>query len=347
MSKSRVAIWVITPNGVGHAESVASAIDVDLFVSGNYDVIEKCSENTPEYRTFETLRQEVEKQFYRYSGHVFIMSSGIVVRMIAPLIRSKTSDPAVVVLDDRARHSISLLSGHIGGANVLAKEVARATGAKPVITTATDVNDIKAIDVISLERELVIENPDLIKNVNMALLTGKNVRIYDPLGILADTQLKPVKDPSKADVIVDDRVMEVPPDALMLRPGSLVAGIGCNRGTEAGEISELLANVLDDYRLSAESLYCIATIDIKQDEEGLLELGEALSVPIVFFAKEALESVETIITPSEMVEKHIGVKSVCEAAAILAARQGELIVTKKKTPNVTVALARMSFTSSG
>jgi cobalt-precorrin 5A hydrolase len=115
------------------------------------------------------------------------MSTGIVVRIIAPLIRSKLEDPAVVVVDDRGNHAISLLSGHLGGANALAAEVAELIRAKPVITTATDVNQILAIDVLAKEKHLIIENPEAIKIVNMALLKGERIGLHDPYGLMEDS----------------------------------------------------------------------------------------------------------------------------------------------------------------
>jgi cobalt-precorrin 5A hydrolase len=128
----------------------------------------------------------LKKKIRQYTGHIFIMSTGIVVRVIAPLIRHKTEDPAVVVVDDRGMHAISLLSGHLGGANELAQKIAGIIGAKPVITTATDVNLVPAIDVLAKEKSLFIENPEAIKTVNMALLRGDKIHVHDPFSFLAN-----------------------------------------------------------------------------------------------------------------------------------------------------------------
>jgi cobalt-precorrin 5A hydrolase len=125
-----------------------------------------------------------------------------------------------------------------------------------------------------------------------------------------------------------------------------VAGIGCNRNTEADEIKSLLEEVLATAGLSLLSLECLASIDVKSDEVGLIELGRELDLPLIFFKRQELNQVMNIENPSTVVEKHVGVKSVCEAAAILAARSGTLIVPKQKTPNVTVAIARIDFSSS-
>ena len=144
---------------------------------------------------------------------------------------------------------------------------------------------------------------------------------------------------------IDDVHVNMPPQVLILRPGSLVAGMGCNRNTSMEEMKSFLHEVLEKFGLSFNSLYLIATIKIKADEPGLLSLSKDLELPITFYEKEELNQINDIETPSSMVEKHTGVKSVCEAAAILASDRGKLIVPKQSTRNVTVAIARKSFTS--
>jgi cobalt-precorrin 5A hydrolase len=146
-----------------------------------------------------------------------------------------------------------------------------------------------------------------------------------------------------AGVFIDDVRWNLPPQVLVLRPASLVAGIGCNRNTGSEEIKALLEEVLAANNLAQSSLKCIASIDVKADEAGLIALANTLELPLVFFEREQLNQVKEIENPSTVVEKHVGVKSVCEAAAILAAQNGTLIVPKCTTPNVTVAIARIDF----
>ena len=150
---------------------------------------------------------------------------------------------------------------------------------------------------------------------------------------------------SAAAVFVDDYLLDLPDSVLVLRPATLVAGIGCNRNTPLEEIKGLLNETLKKNKLAGASIDRIATIELKSDEPGLIELAKTLNVPIEFFDREKLGQVEGVQSPSAMVEKHIGVKSVCEAAAILASQMGSLIVPKHKTPNVTVAIARKAYTS--
>lgn len=357
--KNKTAIWVITPNGVKLAQLLIGKLsETDVYVS------RKIEETPPGYISFESLSETINHHFNRYCGHIFIMSTGIVVRVIAPLVKSKLEDPAVVVIDDRAHHVISLLSGHLGGANALTLNLSDIIGADPVITTATDVNRLPAIDVLAKEKNLWIENPGTIKTVNMALLKGEKILLHDPYGILgtnlpqvepctyggALNSLKKCRQVNKLDsppgIYVDDIVRELPPEVMVLRPASMAAGIGCNRNTRMEEMKVLLEGVLETNHLAPFSLKFLASIDVKSDENGLLSLAETLSLPLIFYNRQELNQVKAIKNPSAMVKKHVGVKSVCEAAAILATGGGSLIVPKQTTPNATVAIARINFSSS-
>jgi cobalt-precorrin 5A hydrolase len=259
-----------------------------------------------------------------------------------------------VVIDEAGGYVISLLAGHIGGANQLTKEVAALIRAEPVITTATDINRVPAIDVLAGQRHLAIENPGAIRHVSMAFLKGDRIYLHDPnnlmidalpdKNVVTDRQTAFVK--GLAGVFIDDRTLDLPDQILVLRPKTLAVGIGCNRHTPLAEIRHLLLKTLKENNLSPASVTCLASVDIKADEQGLLALGRSLDCPVLFFTKKELGQVTTIKNPSAMVEKHIGVKSVCEAAAILAAQNGHLTVPKQKTSNVTVAIARKNFTLS-
>jgi cobalt-precorrin 5A hydrolase len=359
LKQYKLAVWALTPNGIKLADRLAESLaDADVYASQNL------THKRTSHLLFDRLSVTVAEKFNRYSGHIFIMSTGIVVRVLAPLIQDKIRDPAVVVVDDLGKHAISLLCGHIGGANDLAREIASIVEADPVITTATDINAVPAIDLIAVENGFMIENPEAIKSVNVALLNKKRITVLDPanwLGKRSDfvrseaffnithnikdfLQQVEIKDDSC--VYIDDRVAELPPHVLILRPPSLVAGIGCNRGTDSDEISRHLAKVLNKYRLASMSLKYLASIDVKQDEAGLIAVAEGLKVPVIFFSREKLGQVKDVQNPSSVVEKHVGVESVCEAAAILASRNGRLIVPKHSTQNVTVAIARSGSMSS-
>ncbi|MDJ0809197.1 MAG: cobalamin biosynthesis protein, partial [Desulfobacterales bacterium] len=219
---------------------------------------------------------------------------------------------------------------------------------------------VPAIDLIARERGLAIENHAAIRHISAALLRGETVDLYDPCGrlrgALADADIRGLKDVAgdnadpqtggRPTVVVDDIQIDLPPEVLILRPASLFVGLGCNRGTPAGEMRELLDTVLADHALAPKSLAGFASVDLKADEAGIIEMADEFGLPLEFFTREQLAQVTDIRNPSPTVEKHIGIPSVCEAAALLAAGSGKLIVPKQTTRNVTVAVARRSCISS-
>nr|WP_027362748.1 cobalamin biosynthesis protein [Desulfospira joergensenii] len=346
-----MAVWAITPNGQKLGIRICSGIGkADLFIS---EKIENGPETgKPSYplgrpeniNIFSSLSREIKRRFQRYEKHVFIFSTGIAVRMISPLLQSKLADPAVVVIDDQGNHVISLISGHLGGANELARDLARRIQANPVITTATDVNQLPSIDMIAKRCNLFIETPENIKRINMAFLTDKKILLKDPGSFIRKAipkkfLLEDETDKEVPRIHCSWKTEKVSRETMILRPRVLSIGMGCNRNTPFEIIRDFFNAIMAGENLSLDSLVSIATTEIKKDEKGLLRLSETLGVPIKFYDKTSLNSVKTIENPSKMVEKHLGVKSVCEAAAILAANNGKLIVPKKKNRDVTLAVA--------
>lgn len=352
---NRIAAWAVTPHGLHLTRKLQQRLGMlDIYCSRRL-----AEDGAPMLaQPFDKLLPTVAARLRQYDAHVFIMATGIVVRAIGPLLQDKSVDPAVVVVDDRGKFAISLVSGHIGGANRLADRVARVLGAQAVITTATDVNQRPAIDLMAQARELKIENPAAIKGVNMALLLDERFPVYDPQGWLpeiltlggyrveAQALALAASDQGQPALYVGDQCLPLPPAVLILRPPSLTAGIGCNRGTPMEEMRGLLEKVLSVHHLSSLSIGQVASIDVKQDEAGLSALARELGTPQVFFTQAELNQIRHVPNPSPMALKHVGVHSVCEAAAILAARQGRLIVPKQKTANVTIAIARHGSISS-
>ena len=347
----KIAIWAITESGFRHGLNLARNFnDSILYVSEN--LIKKIdglqnlnNEFCKNPYIFLKLSEEIKAVFKKFDAHIFIFSTGIAVRIIAPLIKTKIEDPAVVVLDDNACHAVSLLSGHIGGANELAKKVGLITKAKPVITTATDVHNRPAIDIIALKNNMHIVNPDMIKKINMAILEHKNISIDDPFNILLHKIPNSISKKTNPDIICTDIEINVPRGTLVLNPPSLVVGLGCNRGTSLKEIEKFLLETLKQHKLSIKSINAFASIDAKYNETGFLELSKKLKTEFIFISKEDLSSIKNIKTPSKTVQKHMGVKSVCEAAAIAAGKNAKLIVPKQIKGNVTIAIARQNLCS--
>ncbi|WP_320041809.1 cobalt-precorrin 5A hydrolase [uncultured Desulfobacter sp.] len=345
LAEKKLAVWVLTPQGMTLANQVKQALPhTDLFAS-------QTLLPGKSYTGFSSLAKALAQVWDHYDGHYFIMATGIVVRTIASLIQDKTKDPAVVCGDETGRFVISLVSGHIGGANELAVKLSSILGATPVITTATDVNQVPAIDVIARDQGLYIENRQSVKNVNMAFIKGESLPVHDPFNLVSPYLLSTVMDEfalfaaEKSGIWVDYTVRDLPKKVLVLRPKMLVAGIGCRRGVPRHELKDHLYQVFQDRGLSVNSLSKIVSVDLKADEPGLLELAKTLNVPIEFYTREELDQVKTIPTPSSLVNKHIGVKSVCEAAAMLATGRTSLLVKKTASRTVTIALAAIPFIS--
>jgi len=350
--KSKLAVWALTPEGMKKA-----SIIVDSFKGiDGYGPEHRIDENSF-FKGFHHLKTHVHKIFHDYEGHIFIMATGIVVRIIAPLLRNKVHDPAVVVLDEKAQHVISLLSGHLGGANDLAQKVAKILGATPVITTATDVHGVKAFDTAAVEKDLWIENPDSIKSLNSALLEKRKIYLIDPMKIISpfyenipfveifeDVLLIRGNIERNPIVYVGDQLVTPHAGLLVMRPASLVTGIGCNRGTDFEELKEGLETVFGKFKLSMKSLRNLATIELKKDEEGITKLGETLNIPIHYFSSKELGSVKGLENPSQMVKKYTGTEGVCEAAVLLSAGAERLLIPKQILKNMTLAVARVSST---
>ena len=335
------AIYALTGKGAELAGQLAQRINADCFVLRRY----AGEDNIP----FDSLSELIAENFAVYEGHVFISASGIAVRTIAPHLKSKAEDPAVVVLDQSGQFAISLLSGHLGGANELARLIGDKIGATAVVTTATDCAGVPSIDLMARDTGMVIGDISLIKHINSCLLDGQKVPVYDPDGFfdlggydeyfyLVDN----IDDLSeeRCAVIVDWRIHYVAGHVLPLYPRCLALGIGCRRGVPAMEIIELIRSVFAEHGVAAESVYCMGSIDAKMDELGLVEAAEILGLDLSFFTAAELDEID-IANPSGMVMKHMGVGGVCEAAAMKLANATEILIPKTKSARVTAALAKV------
>ena len=338
-----VAVWAVTPGGLQIAERIARNLEGITVYAG------KNAGGPAGALRFESLADAVEKNFAGHEGHIFVMAAGIAIRMIAPLIQSKQTDPAVVAVDDTGKYSVSLLSGHLGGANTLARKTADIIGASPVITTATDRAGAPAIDMLAAGHGLETENQEAVRAVSMALVSKKRVQRYDPYGIF-DAALgqwsKSLAAPRFSDgpgIYVYHETIALPENVLVLRPASLAVGVGCNSGTSVEELCSTVDEVFKQHRLAIKSIRHFATISEKASEPGLREMAACFARPLKNFDRAELAAVKNVPTPSEMVEKHMGVKSVCEAAAILAAQTEFITVPKHRSRNVTIAVAALPF----
>lgn len=334
-----VAIHALTKAGVVLANRLGEALGATVFALKRLSDVEAHS--------FESLPAHVEKVFNQYSSHVFVTAAGIAVRCIAPHLKGKDSDPAVVVMDQEGKFAVSLLSGHLGGANVLAEQCAEIVSGQAVITTATDSAGLPSLDMLAEAKGLGIGNLDRVKIVNGALLDGVKVQVYDPhncLGVAGDSKFVPVGKrqewrAGKPGVWVSYRTDCIDGNALRLYPRVLTLGMGCRRGVPETDISAHLRNVFDAAGLALQSVVSLGSVDLKADEAGLLQAAAGMGIEPTFFAKEQLDAVAAP-NPSGAVMDRVGVGSVAEASAILLSEGGELIVEKTKTKTVTLAVAR-------
>ena len=386
----RTAILALTEQGARTARRVRAALpDADVFVSrrvaAQADAAGEVSTDgvrasdgaaaAHDVRTFSRITQVTAEVFAQYDALVYIMAAGIVVRSIAPLVRDKLADPAVVVLDEQARHVISLLSGHVGGANALARQLAVALGGEPVITTATDVEGLAAPDAVALQLGLMPWPHGAILKVNRALLDGARVRyvvdaslplaafyrerlaaggaavvasdVTEMTNVRTETAERSVATGASAavDVVLTHDPARFPAHqqrgGLFLRPMRLVAGVGCRRGTAQAEILAALADAASRIRVPQEAVAALASTVVKRDEAGLRAAAEALGVPIFFYDNETLAKVITAygLRESSFVKQTIGVGNVAEAAALAeAGRASRIALGKTKYEKVTVAL---------
>lgn len=282
---------------------------------------------------------------------VFVGATGIAVRAIAPFLRHKAEDPAVLAVDETGRYVIPLLSGHLGGANAMARKVAAITGGEAVITTATDLNGVFAVDLWAGRQNMKVRQPERIRTVSSKLLAGGEIRVncrwvihgeppehvaFSPAQDHAAARRFSDTDCPEGDVLVSYRDTES--SALQLVPNILTLGVGCRKGTGAEALEESLERFCKERRILPEAIRSAASIDLKRGEEGLLRFCRNHDWPVRFCTAEELRGVEGSFRSSEFVQSAVGVDNVCERAAVLASG-GTLVEAKYAGNGITFALA--------
>lgn len=348
------AIIAVTSRGARLGTAVAEALKKHGHTARVYAVPGAAVETAGVVPLDGPLGQAMGDVFSRHRYILMIMALGIVVRAIAPHIRDKSTDPAVVAMDEGGSFAISVLSGHVGGANDFARLVAGETGATAVITTATDIAGAPAMDVIARDFKLEPEPHSLVKKFNAALARGEKLFIYPecPLpipesGFLAirPWEMRSENIAGLKVLITGRQSIEAAENDLLLRPRNLVAGVGCKKGVPAVDILREIKHSLDIVGRSPVCIRALATINSKTSEQGLIEASESLGVPLVGFGPGELnEAIEKFgLDRSDFVIEKMGVGGVCEPAAILASRNGKLLAPKRKSMGITVALAEEGY----
>jgi len=361
------AVYAITKHGVEIAERLLQSFpEADLYVS------EKLRASGPERALPLPLPMGplLADTFNAYDCHVHIISVGAVVRMIAPLLRDKKTDPAVICVDDDARFAVCLLSGHVGRGNAFTARVAEALGAQAVITTASDVRGTLTVDILGRELGWVLDDPD--RNVTRgcaAVVNAAPVAFVQetgepawwpedkplPEGVVYATSLESVaSDRFEILLVASDREFrDTHPahwdNAVIYRPRSLVVGLGCDKGASLEMVERGVTTMLAKHRLSMKCVHGIATIDKKKEEPAFLALKERFGWPLRSYAAEELDVVPGIENPSDTVKHYVGTRGVAEPAALLAAGADTLLVPKQSYSepgagrSMTLAVARIPF----
>lgn len=345
-SDMKLAVFAFSRDGC----NVAKIINKQ-YVSEVYTV-ERFAEEYSFITIEKGITESVGQCFLRVDALVFIGACGIAVRAIAPYVKSKTTDPAVIVIDDQAIHAISLLSGHLGGANELTIELAALLGATPVITTATDVSGKFSVDDFARKHGCILDNLSLAKEVSARILNEDVFFLSDfsypqemPFGLRITEELKRQNERVDVELGIYLTYHKRNPfdKTLRLIYPSLHIGIGCRRGTSLKVIQELLNEVFFSFELDQKAIKSISSIDLKRQEEGIIELADCYRVPFFCYSSGRLKEAPGEYTASDFVASVTGVDNVCERAAVLSSGSKELIVKKKSMNGVTIAVSKEEF----
>ncbi len=346
----KTSLLAITKNGVKIGEKLKKLFpDWKIFApsklsNGNNRVI-WYSEPTSE-KIFELFKSS--------NALICLFSLGAVIRLIAPHLKDKKTDPAVIVIDDKMNFVISVLSGHIGGANELTEEIAKKLGAISVITTAADVNKTIAVDLVGKEFNWKIDDDSTVTKISAHMVNEESIGIFQDTGeknwykklpknvVIYENMEDLRKSNSKAHLIISDKIIDddIIKESVIYRPPSLVIGIGLHWDTSKETIREGVETCLEKFKLSSKSIAKLVSIKKPQDVQGLIDLGKEMGIPVEYVDREDLAEISAP-NPSETVKAFEGTASVSEAAAIKVSG-GELIVEKQKfPPNLTIAIARI------
>jgi len=348
----KIAVLAITKNGIEIGLKLKEYFsDFEIFAP-----IKFSNDNEKIHWYDESTTQKIVDLFKNNDGIICLFSLGAVIRLLAPHIKDKKTDPAVIVIDDNANFVISVLSGHLGGANELSNEIAEKMGATPVITTAADVNKTIAVDLVGREFGWKIDDDSNVTRISAFMVNKEKIGIFQNIGkkewwkgklpenITFFTNMEDLKDSDSKGylIITNDQINDedVLKDSVVYRVPNLVVGIGLHWDTSKETILNGVNETLEKFELKQNQIARFVSIKKDKDVIGLIELGEEMNIPIEYIDREELATI-TAPNPSKTVQAFEGTASVSEAAAIKSS-QGELIVEKQKfPPNLTVAIARI------
>ena len=345
----KVSVLAITKNGINIGEKLK-----ELFPNWDIFVPSKLSNENKSITWYsEPTSDKIIELFKNSNALICLFSLGAVIRLIAPYLKDKKTDPAVIVIDDKTNFVISVLSGHIGGANELTQEISEKLNALPVITTAADVNKTIAVDLVGREFGWKIDDETTVTKISAHMVNAEPIGVFQQTGnkkwykklpknvIIYNSLEELKKSNSKAHLIISDTIIdnELSQESVIYRPQSLVIGIGLHWDTTKDTIKDGIEHCLKKFNLSSKCIAKLVSIKKPEDVQGLIDLGKEMQIPVEYVNREELAEIITP-NPSSTVKAFEGTASVSEAAAIKVSN-GELIVEKQKfPPNLTIAIAR-------
>lgn len=332
-----VKIVSFTVQGAATAEKIASALKEEH--------IERYARTVDPSLHGTTLSRFAQQAMVDCDFIIFVGAVGIAVRAIAPYLVGKAVDPAVIVIDEVGRYAIPILSGHIGGANMFAHRIADMIGAEAVITTATDINDMFAVDTWTMKQNCIIYDPENIRYISGAILRGETVGLQSEFPIEGELPA-PVRvtNDAQSGFTVGYNQNDSPfLHTLHIIPRIVHLGIGCRRGSSLQQIEASIQWLLSQAKIPIQSLCGVASITVKQDETGLLAFTAKYRLPIRFYTAEELQAAPGVFASSDFVRQMVGVDNVCERAAALSSGNGRKLLSKTAHDGVTVALYEQSF----
>ena len=322
MGRKNLAILTISKKGYECAKSL-NIKDTDIFVLSKYN-------DGLSLDMQDNLKTTVENNFLKYKTFLFIMASGIVVRTIAPFIKSKDIDPAILVMDEQGLFINSLLSGHLGGANEMAIKIANDCNSIPVISTASDVSKKIAVDTIAMKLQGKIASLEDAKNVTALIVNGENVTLNFPSNIVNE------KENSAGVIVISNR------KKLMISqiiPENIIVGIGCKKDKSSIEIINAINKELERLNIREDSIKHFATGWIKAKEEGIIKAAKYFNVNLKIIEKDEIKRVDKNFIGSDFVEKTIGVRSISEPSAFVSScKKGRFLLKKSKNNGITISI---------
>ena len=365
--KKTFAVYVITKHGMNISDILRKKLpDADYYIS------KKFMNEAPD-GSFELslpMGPVLKETFKKYDCHVFIISVGAVVRMIKDLMEDKKTDPAVICVDDASKFSICVLSGHVGRGNEYTQKIADILGAISVVTTASDRLGTLMVDILGRDLGWTLDDPnrnvtrasaDVVNETKVAFVQEAGEPDFWPIdknlpaNVAYFTQLEDVNPEDYETLLIatDRNIRDSHPahwsKSVIYRPKSLILGLGCDKDTPSSVIENGILHHLKNEGLDLKSVKACATIDLKKEEPGLLDICRKYNWPLITYSPEELDAAAGIENPSEVVKKYTGSRTVAEGACLLYSGAEYLLVAKRSYKdiddkhNMTFAAARIQF----